>query len=92
MLWPPAVRLLMVMLAVPVGLKVLLPREEAPSKKVTLPVGVPLVEDVTVAMTVTVCPKTEGLAEEARVVVVAAWLTCWVRLLLVLLAKVASPP
>ena len=91
MVWLPTERLLVVMLATPVGLRGPLPREEAPSEKLTVPVGVPLAV-VTVAVKVTVWPETEGLAEDARVVVVTALLTCWVRPALVLLVKLASPP
>src|SRR5690349_5032960 len=52
--------------------------EAAPSKKFTTPVGVPAVL-LTVAVKVMDCAKPDGLAEEARVVVVAeAELIVWV--------------
>src|SRR5262249_55167101 len=41
-------------------------------EKVTVPVGVPLVADVTVAVNVTVWPRVEGLTEELSAVAVAA--------------------
>jgi len=48
----------------------------APSRKVTVPVGVAtVVLPVTVAVKVTLCPKTDGLADEATVVVVLAFVT-----------------
>ena len=55
----------------------------APSLNVTVPVGVPAPE-LTVAVKVTLWPKTDGLAEEVRAVEVAAPLTVWVRALEVL--------
>lgn len=48
------------------------PNEVAPSKKVTFPVGVPLDEDWTEAVSVTVCPKVDGFRLEATAVVVEA--------------------
>jgi len=47
--------------------KVPLPIEVAPSKKITVPVGVPAVL-VTVAVNVTVCPAVDGFSEEATTV------------------------
>ena len=67
----------------------------APSKKVTVPdVGLLPPLPVTVAVKVTVCPVTDALTEEKTVVVVlvAAWLTVWVRVLLVLPRKSPLPP
>ena len=46
---------------------------------------------LTVAVKVTDWPKTEGLTEEATLVVVLAWLTFWVRTEEVLELKLASP-
>jgi hypothetical protein len=46
------------------------------SRKVTVPVGVPGVVDVTVAVKVTACPTTEGFTDEAIVAVVAAPVDC----------------
>ena len=63
------------------ALSVPVPKVAAPSLKVTVPVGVPLpgAEALTVAVKVTDWPETEGLAEEATVVVVLAALMVWVR-------------
>jgi hypothetical protein len=51
------------------------PSVVAPSKKVAKPVGVPLVEDVTVAVNVTDCPTVDAGALEPTTVVVPALLT-----------------
>jgi len=50
------------------------PRVVAPSAKVTVPVGVPLLGAVavTLAVNVTVCPEVEGFKEEVNVSVVLA--------------------
>ena len=52
----------------------------APSRKVTVPVGVPAPANTaaTVAVKVTDCPKVEGFADDATLVVVFAGLTVWV--------------
>ncbi len=47
---------------------------------------------LTVAVNVTLWPKTEGLAEELRLVDVSALLTTWDRAALVLPEKFVSPP
>jgi hypothetical protein len=54
-----------------------LPITAAPSRKFTVPVGLPApgAVTVTVAVNVTLCPKTDGLAEEVRLVLVLALLT-----------------
>ena len=57
------------------------PRTVVPSRKDTLPVAFA----GTVAVKVTEVPKMEGFAELARLVVLAAWLTTWVKGALVLL-------
>ncbi len=64
-----------------------------PSLKVTVPVGVapPGLFAVTVAVKVTDCPDTDGLAEELTNVVVL-YFTVWVTLDDVLPVKLASPP
>jgi hypothetical protein len=51
------------------------PRLVAPSMNVTVPVGLLGPLPVTVAVKVTVCPDTDGLAEDASTVVVGAALT-----------------
>src|SRR5437667_11908069 len=75
------VRLLQLVMAVP------------PSRKVTLPAGVPApgLLAVTVAVKVTDCPNTDGLAEELADVVVPYFTVC-VNLGDVLPLKLASPP
>ena len=76
--------------------RVPVPRLLGPSSKVTVPLGVtPMgLFAVTVAVKVTDCPDTEGLAEELTNVVVRAraLFTVWVSGLEVLPLKVASPP
>jgi len=53
------------------------PRVVVPSKNVTVPLGLPApgATTVTVAVNVTLCPKTDGLADEVTVVVLAAFVT-----------------
>jgi hypothetical protein len=48
-----------------------------PSRKLTVPVGVPApgLTTATVAVNVTLCPKAEGLTDDVRLVVVLALLT-----------------
>ena len=63
--------------------------------KVTVPVGVPVPEvGVTVAVNVTLCPNTLGLAEETTAVVVPVKdeFTVWLNVLDVLLLKFVSAP
>src|SRR2546425_13845 len=74
-------------------LRVTVARVVAPSLKAIVPVGVPVLGDdaVTVAVKVTVCPETEGLAEDVSAVVVPALLTVWVKLGAVLGLKLPSP-
>ena len=55
--------------------RVPLPRVVEPSLKVTWPDAV---EGDTVAVKVTLWPKVDGFAEDARLVVVVAWFTVWV--------------
>jgi len=58
-----------------------------------VPVAVPAPGEVTltVAVKVTDWPNTDGLAEEATVVVVETWFTVWVKFAEVLVLKLASP-
>ena len=65
----------------------------APSKKFTVPVGVPApgAVAVTVAVNVTDWPKTDGFAEETTAVLVAAWFTVCVIAGEVLPVKFVSP-
>ena len=68
----------------------MLPNAVAPSLKVTVPAGVPPVDE-TVAVKVTVWPKVEGFALEVTAVVVAAGLTVCCKFDEVLVAKFVSP-
>ena len=91
--WTPAARVEVVNVAVPL-VRVAVPRLAAPSRKVTVPVGVPApgATALTVAVKVTDWPNVDGLVEEATVVVELAWLTVWVIDADVLVVKLASPP
>lgn len=60
--------------AEPVESRVAVPRLNAPSRKVTEPVGVPLLE-LTIAVKATDCPNTVGFLEEATAVVAPAVFT-----------------
>ena len=64
-------------LAWPPAFNVAVPSRVAPSKKLAVPVGVPAPGDTTlaVAVSVTACPKTDGLGKDATMVVVAALFT-----------------
>jgi hypothetical protein len=57
-------------LSVPVPSTVVLP-----NRNVTVPVGVPLPDGVTVAVNVTTCPTIDGFKDEASIVVVAVFAT-----------------
>src|SRR6266550_3923624 len=83
----------MVNIAWPEPSRVPVPRVLEPSLKVTVPVGVPApgLLAVTVAVKVTDCPNTDGLAEELADVVVPYFTVC-VSLEEVLPLKLASPP
>jgi hypothetical protein len=59
---------------------------------VTVPVGVPVADDVTVAVKVTAAPRFDELFDETTEVELAALFTVCVRAGEVLLAKLASPP
>src|SRR5205823_1863225 len=73
---------------------VALPNVLAPSRKMTVPVGVPDpgASAATVAVKVTAWPNTDGLAEEITVLVLLTWLTVWVMAADMLLPKLVSPP
>jgi hypothetical protein len=64
-----------------------------PSWKLTVPVLVPAAGGiaVTVAVKVTLCPDSDGLTEDATVVVVPPMFTFWVRGAEVLALKLTSP-
>jgi len=73
-------------------LRELVPKDEVPSIKVTVPVGVPEALHVMVAVKVTDWPKVDGLSEDCKEVEVAFFDTTWVRIADVLPAKLLSPP
>src|SRR6266702_5196364 len=70
----PTAREAVVSVAMPEESSVPVPRLAAPSRNVTVPVGMPAGE-LTVAVNVTGWPKTDGLAEDTRAVVVAGLIT-----------------
>lgn len=78
------------MVATPLAFKVALPSVTVPSMKVTVPVGVPLVVEVTVADKLTDCPTPTGLLEDATTVLVPAACTACV-VVTVLGKNVLSP-
>jgi hypothetical protein len=90
----PAASVEVVNVAWPETFSVPVPRLVAPSRKVTVPVGVPApgAFTVTVAVSVTACPNTEGFAEEATVVAVDALFTVSLDAADVLVLKLLSPP
>jgi len=67
---PPAESALVLKAATPELFKTTVPRLLLPSKKSTVPVGVPLLP-LTVALNVTALPATAGLGEEMTVTVLA---------------------
>ena len=83
----PPVSKLVVRLATPL-LIVPVPNDVAPSSKVTVPVA-PV---VTVAVKVTLAPKVEGFAEDARVIVEVALFTTWDTAVDTAVLKLESPP
>jgi len=91
MLWLPAESAAAVKAAVPEPLTVVVPSDVVPSKKVTVPVGVPA-ELMTDAVKVTELAKTLGLLFEATAVALAALFTVCASALLVDALKLASPP
>src|SRR5260370_11887195 len=90
--WFPATRDEVVKLAVP-AVSGMVPNAVAPSRKVTIPLGIPApgATAVIAALKVTACPKTVGLAEEVSEVVVVAGFTVCVRALEELGAKLPLP-
>lgn len=77
----------------PALLRLPVPNTVAPSRKVTVPVGVPApgATPPTFAVSITVCPRIDGLGDADTVVVVPAWLTTCVSANDVLGAKFTSP-
>src|SRR5438876_559916 len=78
--WEPTASVLVTNVPWPEPSRVPVPRMVEPSLKVTVPVGVPApgLFAVTVAVNVTACPDSAGLAEELTSVVVPAFVTVWV--------------
>src|SRR6266704_5010 len=70
----PTAREAVVSVAMPEESSVPVPRLVAPSRNVTVPVGMPTGE-LTVAVKVTGWPKVDGFAEDTRAVVVAGLIT-----------------
>jgi hypothetical protein len=93
--WVPAAKPLVEKVAVngAVADRAPVPITVVPSRKFTVPVGVPApgAVTVTVAVNVTLCPNVDGFREEARVVIVLALLTTWLTGELVLVRKLPSP-
>ena len=77
-------------LAVP-SPRVVVPKTVVPDLNVTDPVGVPVVEDETVAVKVTGDRNVDGLPDDVKVVLVAAFATTWDIAVDVLPALFASP-
>src|SRR5271157_1387248 len=73
-------------------LSVPVPSVAPPFLKVTMPVGVPVVVDFTVAVKVTVAPKAAGFFDETTETELPALLTFWIRGGDVLPANFESPP
>ena len=73
--------------------RVPLPITVVPSRKFTVPAGAPApgLTTATVAVKVVDCPKTVGLTDDVRLVVVLALLTTWLTAVLVLVRKLPSP-
>ena len=75
------------------AVKLAVPSVAAPSRNVTVPVGVPVAgaTALTVAVKVTAWPKRDGFNDEVTVVELLALFTVWVRAEEVLLLKFVSP-
>ena len=91
--WPPKLNVAVASVACPDALTVTLVGEPPSSVNATVPVRVPApgATGLTVAVKLTDWPNTDGLAEDASVVVVSASLTVWMRFVEVLPLKFPSP-
>ena len=78
-------------IATPLAFTGELPRVVFPFEKVTVPVGVPVAVEVTVAETVMGCSKVEGLVEEVSAILVLAFCTTCLRTDEVLGSEFESP-
>lgn len=85
----PIAKVERVRVATPLLLRLCVARVVEPSRKATVPVGVPVAE-VTVAVKVTALPKTEGFREEVKAVAEEAAVTVCGRVVLEML-KFVSP-
>src|ERR1700730_4806872 len=92
---PPTPGYVAVQMATPptVGCAMHPPMLVPPSENVTVPVGVPAAGAVavTIAVYITVCPDTDGSADDVSIVVVVPWLTVSVRIGDVEALKLESP-
>ena len=94
--WLPTESDDVVKVACPEVMATLAARVVEPSVKFTVPVGVPVYADVTLAVTVITWPNTDGLAAELTVVVLGAFSTVGaacedtVKLLLLLLYELSE--
>src|SRR5258708_1762135 len=91
MLWLPTVNNEVLKVATPLPLRPPVPRLMMPSKKVTVPPGVPPGEG-TVAVDVTDCPSPDGFRLDDRAVEVENGLTVWVSVEEVLPPKLPLAP
>jgi hypothetical protein len=89
--WLPVASALVVNVAAAEAFNAPVPSVVAPSLNVTLPVGVPAIVEVIVAVNVTDCPNVDGLTDEMTAVTVAGKFTDCVTVFEVLAAKFASP-
>lgn len=87
----PTAREEVVKVAAPLEFSVAVPIDVLPSRKVTVPVGIPAVGLATVALKVTGWPATQGLNDEVSVTVVGMLLTTSVNAADVLEPKFVSP-
>jgi hypothetical protein len=92
MVWAPTVSDAIVNVALP-ELKLAVASVVAPSRKVTVPVGVPEPGEtaLTVAVKVTDCPKTDAFTDEVTPVVLESLVTDCVSAADVLFVKLLSP-
>jgi len=92
--WPPTDNAEVLSVATPEPSSIPVPSVVEPSMNVTVPVGTPEPGALaaTVAVNVTDCPKTEGMADDETELVVADWFTDCDSVEDVLVAKFASPP
>src|SRR5438034_177974 len=90
--WVPTVSVDVTSEALPFR-SVTVPSTVAPSRNVTVPVGRPTAgaKAVTVVLSVTACPTTDGFGVVVRVVAVGPGFTVWVRTAEVLAANSRSP-